>query len=99
MTLFRNEGQWDTSNVEFDGARIVAYDKQHRTARMRHIDYGLGVLRRSVIEALPDGACDLATVYQGLLARGQLAAIEMEERFYEIGSFEGIQSVSELKKP
>ena len=24
MTVFRNEGHWDTSNVSFDGARVVA---------------------------------------------------------------------------
>src|SRR6266699_1608603 len=31
MTVYRNEGQWDTSNVEFDGARVVRYDKANRT--------------------------------------------------------------------
>ena len=43
MTVYRNEGRWDTSNVEFTQGRILAYDKANRTPRMRHIDYGLGV--------------------------------------------------------
>src|SRR5437867_4482280 len=42
MTVFRNEGKWDSSNVEFTGGRILADDKKNRTPRMRHIDYGLG---------------------------------------------------------
>src|SRR5579864_4998250 len=43
MTVFPNSDRWDTSNVEFSGGRIRAYDKVNRTAAMRHIDYGLGV--------------------------------------------------------
>jgi NDP-sugar pyrophosphorylase family protein len=35
MTVSRNDGQWDASNVEFWGGRIVAYDKRRRTPRMR----------------------------------------------------------------
>lgn len=41
MTVFRNEGQWDASNVEYAGGRILAYDKQQRTGRMQYIDWGL----------------------------------------------------------
>lgn len=90
MTVFRNEGQWDTSNVEFAGGRVLAYDKQAPTPRMRHIDYGLGAFRR---EAFGEDAQDLAAVYQRLLRQGQLAAREIEERFYEIGSLEGLEAL------
>jgi NDP-sugar pyrophosphorylase family protein len=98
MTIFRNEGQFDTSNVEFHDGRIFAYDKQSRTPRMHHIDYGLGVFQRSAFEAVFDGPCDLAAVYRDLLSRNQLAAFEVNERFYETGSFEGIQSLTELTR-
>ncbi len=95
MTVYQNSGQWDASNVEFADGRIVAYDKRARTHRMRHIDYGLGVFSRGVFEKLtPGAACDLAEVYQGLLADNNLAGCEIPERFYEIGSVEGIQDLS-----
>ena len=97
MTVFRNEGQWDVSNVEFRGGRIVAYDKSNRTAAMHHIDYGLGVFRREVFDAVPEGQPgDLAALYQDLLRRGELAAFEAATRFYEIGSPEGIRELAEL---
>jgi len=96
MTVYQNEGQWDTSNVEFAGGRLIAYDKQHKTPRMRHIDYGLGLFERSVFADLPEGPRDLASVYQDLLARQRLAALEVGERFYEIGSFSGIAELSGL---
>jgi hypothetical protein len=91
MSVYRNEGLWDTSNVEFAGGRILAYDKANRTPAMRHIDYGLGAFQRGAFDDVPAGQpYDLASVYQGLLRRGELAAWESPDRFYEIGSVEGI---------
>lgn len=94
MTVYRNEGRWDTSNVEFGNGMIMSYDKNHRTPRMRHIDYGLGVFHREAFERVPEGtAADLATVYQDLMGREQLAALEVTQRFYEIGSWRGIEEL------
>jgi NDP-sugar pyrophosphorylase family protein len=94
MTVFLNDGCWDSSNVEFSEGKILRYDKQERTPRMRHIDYGLGVFRRSVFEGLPPGPHDLAAVYRDLLARNELAGVEVPERFYEIGSLAGIAELA-----
>jgi N-acetyl-alpha-D-muramate 1-phosphate uridylyltransferase len=92
MTVFRNEGQWDTSNVEFSGDRIVAYDKVTQSPAMRYIDYGLGVSSARAFDNVPEsGACDLAAVYQEMLRRGELAGFEVTERFYEIGSVAGLE--------
>ena len=91
MTVYRNEGLYDTSNVEFVDGRIVRYEKQARTPSMRHIDWGLGVLTASAFGRYGDGEpLDLARVYQDLLAAGDLAGYEVSHRFYEIGSPEGI---------
>lgn len=97
MTVYRNDGRFDASNVLFDDGRILAYDKRCPLPEMRHIDYGLGVLRISVVEALPeDTPVDLADVYAGLLASGQLAGFEAKTRFYEIGSPGGLRETEEL---
>ena len=95
MTVFRNEGQWDTSNVEYADGRILAYDKRQRTERMRYIDWGLGAFRREAFETPENAAAaDLAAVYGNLLQQGRLAAYEVSSRFYEIGSFAGIEELS-----
>jgi NDP-sugar pyrophosphorylase family protein len=99
MTVYRNEGLWDRSNVEFTGGRILAYDKANPTPAMRHIDYGLGAFQRAAFDDVPAGEpYDLAAIYQGLLRRGELAAWESPERFYEIGSLEGIGDLGEFLK-
>jgi NDP-sugar pyrophosphorylase family protein len=91
MTIYRNQGLYDTSNVEAHDGRIVRYDKRARTPAMQHIDYGLGLFEPQVFAGLTAGrAVDLAEVYQHLLAGDRLASCEVRERFYEIGSVAGI---------
>jgi NDP-sugar pyrophosphorylase family protein len=97
MSVYRNRGLWDTSNVEFAGGRILAYDKANRTPAMQYIDYGLGAFQRAAFEGVPAGEpYDLALLYQDLLRRGVLAAWESPDRFYEIGSPEGVRDLTEF---
>lgn len=96
MTVYENNGRWDTSNVEFVDGRIVAYDKRDRTPKMGYIDYGLGAFRRNAFESVPAGQpYDLVLLYQRLLQEGQLYGHEVRERFYEVGSFQGIADLEE----
>lgn len=86
MTVLRNEGQWDVSNVRFDGTRVTSYDKRAPDSDMNWIDYGLGGLRSQTLELLPDAADDLADLYHELARRGELFGFEATERFFEIGT-------------
>jgi NDP-sugar pyrophosphorylase family protein len=95
MTVFHNEGQWDTSNVEFENGCILAYNKKEKTPRMKHIDYGLGTFTAKAFDRVPaEQAFDLADLYQAILADGELAGLEISQRFYEIGSPEGLAETS-----
>jgi NDP-sugar pyrophosphorylase family protein len=94
MTVFRNDGRWDRSNVQFVDGDILAYDKRHPTRPMHHIDYGLGVFHGSAFEMVPEGQpFDLAALYRAHLSRGELAAHEVDQRFYEIGSLAGLEEM------
>ncbi len=91
MTVFRNEGRWDNSNVLFDGTRVVRHDKRSPTPDMHYIDYGLGVFTRGTLaDHSPAVPFDLSEVYQALAASGRLAGYEVTQRFYEIGTPEGL---------
>ena len=97
MTVFRNDGRWDSSNVLFENGTIQSYTKKDPSPAMRHIDYGLGVLSAAALESWPEGkAFDLADVYRDLIARGELAGHEVTQRFYEIGSPAGLAELDAL---
>jgi NDP-sugar pyrophosphorylase family protein len=97
MTVFHNEGQWDTSNVVFENGQISAYNKKERTPRMQYIDYGLGAFTAKAFDRVPaEKAFDLADLYQVILGDGELAGLEIKQRFYEIGSPEGLAETSQF---
>ena len=100
MTAFRNDGRWDGSNVVLEGGRIARYAKGLTAppAEMRWIDYGLLAFRREVIsERVPaDGPQDLAPLCAALADEGLLAGLEVDRRFYEIGSVAGRDELEAL---
>ncbi|QFY44477.1 NTP transferase domain-containing protein [Candidatus Methylospira mobilis] len=92
MTVLENGDRWDKSNVLYREGELVEYNKHAPKPDMAYIDYGLGVLAGKVLDSYPDGqAFDLAEVYHALSLDGQLAGYEVHERFYEIGSHNGLK--------
>src|SRR5262245_10049113 len=102
MTVYANEGRWDTSNVWFADGQIKRYDKKNRVPEMRHIDYGLSLFDAGVSQAVPrDQPIDLADILRDLVAKNELMGYEVRERFYEIGSPDGLKELDALlrKRP
>ena len=97
MTVFKNDGVWEKSNAVFDGLLVTRYDKDRRdpTARMTYVDYGLLAITRQTIadRIAPDAAVDLSNLLRALSAEGQLSGFEAHQRFYEIGSPEGLSDL------
>jgi NDP-sugar pyrophosphorylase family protein len=97
MTVFRNDNALGASNVLVDRGQIVRYDKVSPGPDMRHIDYGLAVLTSAALAPCPTGEpFDLTRVYQDLIADRQLAAFEVEDRFFEVGSPDGLRDTEAL---
>lgn len=93
MSAYKNEGAWDASNtaVSADGTWILRYEKGVKDPALDHIDYGATALRRTMIEALPLGTPHgLDAIQHDLAAQKRLRACVARERFFEIGSPEGL---------
>ncbi len=90
MCVLRNDGLWDTSNVRYADARVLAYDKHAPRPDMRWIDYGLGGLTQAALDCAAPGVRELSELYALLTRDGQLCGFEAHERFYEIGTPEGL---------
>jgi NDP-sugar pyrophosphorylase family protein len=86
MTVIRNEGRWDTSNVIYRDGLVLRYDKRSPTSEMRWIDYGLGGLTVGALDRVPASEGDLSVLYERLAEKGELLGFEASERFYEIGT-------------
>src|SRR5258708_23342111 len=52
MTVLRNEGRWDRSNVIYEDGRVVLYDKAANAA-MQYIDYGLSPFPPHPFQKIP----------------------------------------------
>ena len=97
MTVLKNGDRWDKSNVVFSDGKLLEYNKKNPKPNMAYIDYGLGVLHRSVLDSYPTKeAFDLAKVYHALSLQGQLAGYEVHDRFYEIGSHSGLNEAEDF---
>jgi NDP-sugar pyrophosphorylase family protein len=97
MTVYRNEGKYDTSNVVFRHGEIAVYDKKLKLPEMKHIDYGLSLFKSSVFDSYSaDQIFDLAEVMGRLVREKQLAGYEVPERFYEMGSPAGLAELETL---
>lgn len=97
MTVYENHGKYDASNVWYEDDAIKVYDKRQRIPQMRYIDYGLGMFHASAFDGFSrEEPLDLADLQKTLASRGELAGFEMKERFYEIGSFAGLNELDAL---
>jgi NDP-sugar pyrophosphorylase family protein len=101
LTVFRNEGRFDRSNAVVEDGRVTRFDKQEPDpagAGMAYIDYGLSIVDRDAVvpEIRAGEVTDLAEVYGRLSAQGRLAAHEVAERFYEVGSPAGLAELDAL---
>jgi NDP-sugar pyrophosphorylase family protein len=91
MSVLRNEGRWDTSNVRYEDGRVLDYDKGAPTPDMHWIDYGLGGLTADALLFVDAHENDLAHLYRRLASLNLLCGYAATERFYEIGTPSGLQ--------
>ena len=93
MTVLCNQDRWEKSNVLLREGRVSQYDKHLPRPGMQHIDYGLSILSVQALRRTPaDAAFDLGDLYSELASCGELAALTVNERFYEVGSVAGIEA-------
>ena len=93
MTTYRNNGDLDRSNILYLEDQRIIYDKSNNLhISMDCIDYGFVFFSRehflSYCKTLVE--FDLADFLEAQSAKQMLHGFNVEHRFYEIGSFSGI---------
>jgi len=91
MVVNHNRGRHEPSNVHFEDGRIKSYNKRERKPEMEHVDCGVAVLSRVLLDRIPsEGSSDLGLLYQRLVEHGELAAYEVDQRYFEIGTADSL---------
>jgi NDP-sugar pyrophosphorylase family protein len=95
MTIYKNKGKYDLSNVLFENSIIKKYSKKNVNSNLQYIDFGLSLFKSEVFKEIKKGTyLDLADLCEELAENGKLAGFEVKNRFYEVGSKEGIEDFS-----
>lgn len=98
MVVQSNILGYEKSNVAVKGDQVSHYSKTTQSENMNWIDYGLSILKSSVIaELVPFSASyDLGMLFEKLSISGRLQACETQERYYEIGSETGLNDLEKF---
>ena len=97
MVIYRNENQYARSNVAAADGYVTAYDKEKQTPEMVYINYGVSVLRKDTLAYIPPRRVySQEELYERFINERQLLSYETDQRFYEVGSPEGLAEFSRL---
>ena len=95
MVVYKNEDRFDVSNVKFKSKYQIEYCKSYQSSDMSYIDYGITYFRATAFEQNRLGTSyDLAELCQNLSKQNNIEGFEVYDRFYEIGSTNGIKEFS-----
>jgi N-acetyl-alpha-D-muramate 1-phosphate uridylyltransferase len=91
-TVFRNNDAFDASNIVIRDNMVEGYSKSEKTPDMVYIDCGAVIFRKEVLQLIPENHFySLEELFLRLIEKEQLLAFEVKERFYEIGSPQGLK--------
>jgi NDP-sugar pyrophosphorylase family protein len=79
------------SNAEVANGKVVQFSKNQFSIRMEYEDFGLSILRREILTPfLSNKKCDLSTITEKLAFEGKVGAYIVNDKYYEVGSSQGI---------
>lgn len=96
MVVYKNYERYDRSNAVIEGNLVKKYSKKEKTPDMVYIDYGTSMLRKEALALVPPAEVfPLEELFTELIKREELLAYEVSERFYQIGTPEGLEEFKE----
>ncbi len=97
MVVYKNQNRFDKSNILIADDLVKVYDKTLKGENLEYIDAGLSILKKEVLSLVPeDEPFDLQELYKTLISEQEMLAYEVKQRFYQIGSLEGLEEFKNL---
>ena len=96
MTVYQNYDRYHRSNTVVEGNLVKKFSQKEKTEGMVYIEYGVNIFKKKVLELIPEKQpYSLDDLFPRLIAEAELLAFEVKERFYEIGSPQGLKEFEE----
>ncbi|MCL0036324.1 sugar phosphate nucleotidyltransferase [Dehalococcoidia bacterium] len=97
MTVYKNYDRYDRSNTVVEGNLVKKFSKRKKTKDMVYIEYGANIFRKEALNMIPENQFySLDDLFSRLIEMDELLAFEVKERFYEIGSPQGLNEFEEF---
>ena len=99
MVVYENRNKYGRSDVIVKDGYVVSYNKRDLWGNewMSWINFGVSVLRKNALEAIPENKpCGEEAFYGKLILQRQLLAYPTMERFYEIGNPNSLREFEEF---
>lgn len=97
LVIYPNGNQWDQSNIKITQNHLLYFSHPSQTDQCNFIDYGLSILTRAALEIFPPCG-DLKHEWQRLSMQNQVSFTIAPNRFFEVGSPQGIADLSQHLK-
>lgn len=92
MSVYKNYDRYERSNTVIKGGLVKKFSKRKKTKDMVYIEYGANIFKKEALGLIPEGQpYSLEELFPELIRREELLAYEVRERFYQIGSSEGLE--------
>lgn len=99
MTVYKNYDRYARSNTVVEGNLVKKFSKKERTEGMVYIEYGANIFNKEALRMIPENQFySLDDLFHRLVEMDELLAFEVKERFYEIGSPQGVKEFEEYIK-
>ncbi len=97
MVVYKNYNKFDKSNVVVKNGFVKVYNKRDSSPEMVYIDEGISILKKEILSDFPPHTSfSLDRIFQRLISKKELLAFETKQRFYEIGSPQGLSDFKKL---
>ncbi len=97
MVVYKNYNQFDKSNLIVENGLVKLYDKEGVNSKIVYIDEGISILKKEILSDFPPHIpFALDRIFQRLISKKELLAFETKQRFYEIGSPQGLSDFKKL---
>jgi len=92
MVVLENDLNHERSNVFFENGYVKKYDKWNPEKSMNFIDFGLSAFKSDAFNNYPPNKfVELSLIQADLATRNHMIGFQVYQRYYEVGSFQGIK--------